>query len=238
MSCSICLSKFKNPVSIPCGHVYCTDCLTNHVAATSNDDVGFMSNCPTCREPFNCVSPQLNCIPRRLHQYILPSVRRVYVEPSSSSASLRKELAAAEKLIRALERDNERLVNERDNLVVAKEDALYRESLLEEENQELRQSAEMDAIEAADALKALKSKYNKLKQHCRTLKEENGQKDLSAVLLNVSKRNSSAVDASLTDAEASTPKRLRMIRPLPHRSRLSLQTPTKNGEQLGSPFRT
>ncbi|KAJ6619934.1 hypothetical protein B0H10DRAFT_2364106 [Mycena sp. CBHHK59/15] len=103
MSCGICLSKLKDPVSIPCGHVYCTECLTGHVSATSLD--GFTSTCPTCRETFNMgkppklTAPQLTCLPKKFHQYMVPSIRRVYLDTSRHDG-LRKKLAASEARVR------------------------------------------------------------------------------------------------------------------------------------------
>ncbi|KAJ7066467.1 hypothetical protein C8F01DRAFT_981902 [Mycena amicta] len=244
MSCSICLSRFKEPVSVPCGHVYCTECLTHHVTATSSD--GFTSTCPSCREPFNMVRPELTCLPKKFHQYILPSVRRVYVESSPSSASLRKKVASAEAQIRVLEADKERLINQCDRHIavarahnVAETNALLRERLLEEEIEQMRNHAGIEANEAQAALKALKVKYDKLKRHCRSL-EKDGTRNETLPSFNVSKRNNSSIDMSVNDAEGSTPKRLRIIRPLPNRGgRLSLLiTPTKTGLELGSPFRT
>lgn len=66
--CSICLSSFREPVSIPCGkfditgydfrveqyilgHVYCTKCLADHVNTSGNEEAT-SSSCPTCRTSF------------------------------------------------------------------------------------------------------------------------------------------------------------------------------------------
>ena len=42
LSCCICLSIVKNPVSLPCNHFYCSDCLNN-----CEDN-----KCPKCRAPY------------------------------------------------------------------------------------------------------------------------------------------------------------------------------------------
>ncbi|KAJ7654533.1 hypothetical protein DFH06DRAFT_1416212 [Mycena polygramma] len=284
MSCSICLSRLKEPVSVPCGHVYCTDCLTAHVSATSPD--GFTSNCPSCRETFNMVRPELTCLPKKFHQYIQPSIRRVYIDLSLHE-HLRKKLLASDARVKALEKDKERLMTERERHIAAagahargetnallKTEAEYiatmaahrqlravRERTLNEKDLELdetedfqkhhefphedleeeleftREKAAEDMAEAQEALRAMKVKYDKMKRHCRSLahrEEETGPKEGPSL---VGKRNSSLIDLSLDEAGASSPKRLRIIRPLP-RSRQSLpHTPYMPGA-LRSPFQS
>ncbi|XP_061589081.1 E3 ubiquitin/ISG15 ligase TRIM25-like [Cololabis saira] len=50
LTCSICLSTFDCPVTIPCGHNFCQDCLL----ATWRDS----NTCPQCRTPFD-IKPEL-----------------------------------------------------------------------------------------------------------------------------------------------------------------------------------
>ncbi|KAM3615714.1 uncharacterized protein V6R79_006603 [Siganus canaliculatus] len=51
-SCSICLEVFNKPVSTPCGHNYCKDCLASYWAASG------VSQCPLCKQSFQGV-PEL-----------------------------------------------------------------------------------------------------------------------------------------------------------------------------------
>ncbi|KAJ6488065.1 hypothetical protein DFH09DRAFT_381016 [Mycena vulgaris] len=249
MSCGICLSKLKEPVSVPCGHVYCTDCLTGHISATSPD--GFTSTCPSCRETFNMVRPEITCLPKKFHQYIVPSIRRVYIDMSRHEG-LRKKLSASDARVKMLEQDKERLMAECERHIAAarahsrgETDALLKLHDLEEELEVTRENATVDTQDAERALQAMKVKYEKMKRHCRSL--EASRKADSSVAEGASlpgKRNSSLVDISLDDPVS--PKRLRVIRPLP-RSRQSLTTPRTSysgyplrAEQcdLGSPFRS
>lgn len=53
LTCSICLCLFENPVSLICGHSFCTNCLE----ATWNDRISSLS-CPHCRMAFP-IKPEL-----------------------------------------------------------------------------------------------------------------------------------------------------------------------------------
>ena len=45
--CSICLDNFKNPITQPCGHTFCTDCFNELIKhRTSNAAI----KCPLCRQ--------------------------------------------------------------------------------------------------------------------------------------------------------------------------------------------
>nr|XP_023647544.1 E3 ubiquitin/ISG15 ligase TRIM25-like [Paramormyrops kingsleyae] len=50
LNCSICLSVFDNPVTTPCGHNFCQDCLDK--TWQDNDQVALGFSCPQCRTHF------------------------------------------------------------------------------------------------------------------------------------------------------------------------------------------
>ena len=49
-NCSICLDVLKNPVTIPCGHSYCSKCIQDY---WNQDDFLGVFVCPQCRQGFN-----------------------------------------------------------------------------------------------------------------------------------------------------------------------------------------
>ncbi|KAJ7043778.1 hypothetical protein C8F04DRAFT_1073265 [Mycena alexandri] len=190
MSCSICLSNLKEPVSVPCGHIYCTECLTSHISATSRD--GFTSMCPTCREVFNMVRPELTCLPKKFHQCIVPSLRRVYISPAESSLSkeaLKRKLSLADARVQKLEEDKERLMRECERNIAAAQAHARGETGALRDVASLRRKLELtrereasfrdalaqtvnDAAEAQQELAAVKEELEEVQEELETAKEE------------------------------------------------------------------
>ncbi|XP_035526289.1 finTRIM family, member 67 [Morone saxatilis] len=50
LNCSICLDVLRDPVTIPCGHSYCSGCIQNY---WDQDDYLGVFVCPQCRQNFN-----------------------------------------------------------------------------------------------------------------------------------------------------------------------------------------
>ncbi|KAF8238104.1 hypothetical protein L208DRAFT_1243921 [Tricholoma matsutake] len=181
--CSICLSPFKEPVSIPCGHVYCTKCLADHVNTPGSEDT--TSSCPTCRTVFNIVTPDLTYLPKKYHQYVVPSVRRVFLDPSGE-ATLQKKLIRAEARVRKLEAEQETLLKQCEKHMSAAR--AHAEGEMKERQRATRLEHDFDTIssqavadnraseiyikEIEDERNQLKIKYQKLKKHCRDIEEQ------------------------------------------------------------------
>ncbi|KAI1896695.1 hypothetical protein AGOR_G00097410 [Albula goreensis] len=51
LSCVICLERFNVPVTIPCGHTFCQECITQHWDTKAEG--GMEIQCPICNEKFN-----------------------------------------------------------------------------------------------------------------------------------------------------------------------------------------
>ncbi|XP_043541369.1 E3 ubiquitin/ISG15 ligase TRIM25-like, partial [Chiloscyllium plagiosum] len=50
LSCPVCLELFKNPVTIPCGHNFCMDCISSCWDEDTDSD---SCKCPECRQDFS-----------------------------------------------------------------------------------------------------------------------------------------------------------------------------------------
>ncbi|MEQ2306580.1 hypothetical protein AMECASPLE_009684 [Ameca splendens] len=50
LTCAICLERFRYPVTIPCGHTFCKDCIIQHWDTKSKCNIA--PRCPICNEEF------------------------------------------------------------------------------------------------------------------------------------------------------------------------------------------
>ncbi|THV02529.1 hypothetical protein K435DRAFT_653101 [Dendrothele bispora CBS 962.96] len=83
-SCTICLDELKSPVSLPCGHIYCSECLLRAINAIKPYTT--LHFCPTCRTPYSIVGVNPALVPQHLRPHIVPCVRRVFLEESTSGS--------------------------------------------------------------------------------------------------------------------------------------------------------
>ncbi|KAG9313118.1 hypothetical protein JVU11DRAFT_6568 [Chiua virens] len=103
--CGICLDLLRNPVSVPCGHVHCERCLRGHISSGAD---ALKSTCPTCRKSFNIATPDFAFVPPKYHDFILPSVRKIYMDIPSLTV-MSKEMDVLRKGLDSCAAENEQL---------------------------------------------------------------------------------------------------------------------------------
>jgi len=90
VSCHICIEQVKNPVSLPCGHIFCANCIVKSIRAVEH--FTNFHPCPLCRSVYNIAPVNLKMVPPNLRAFVTPSIRRLYIEegndmPIASSSS-------------------------------------------------------------------------------------------------------------------------------------------------------
>ncbi|KAJ7066461.1 hypothetical protein C8F01DRAFT_1019776, partial [Mycena amicta] len=76
--CSVCFERFVDPVSLPCGHLFCRLCVQRTVDA--NTPTQPRHHCPTCRASYNIVTIDPALVPAYLRPYILPAIRPLFFD--------------------------------------------------------------------------------------------------------------------------------------------------------------
>ncbi|OBZ73655.1 hypothetical protein A0H81_06276 [Grifola frondosa] len=150
LTCGICLDELKIPVSPPCGHLHCEQCLFAHIEAGAD---AMEASCPTCRTSFHTASPDLRFVPKKYHNFMVPSVRRVFIEvdadAQSSTTALKARVAKLDEQVNSLRLDKAMLMERCEANISAsrvhaegeKNERLAKEKL-QEEVQELRRKYE------------------------------------------------------------------------------------------------
>ncbi|KAI0741808.1 hypothetical protein C8Q80DRAFT_1110072 [Daedaleopsis nitida] len=87
-TCIVCLNTLKDPAALPCGHVFCHDCIIRLIRSITPYTTNHF--CPTCRQPYTISNVDPKLVPHHLRSYITPSVRKLCLEytipaPSTSS---------------------------------------------------------------------------------------------------------------------------------------------------------
>nr|XP_003224538.1 PREDICTED: E3 ubiquitin-protein ligase TRIM58 [Anolis carolinensis] len=81
VSCSICLEYLRDPVTIDCGHNFCTVCITDHCKRGADPTIG-AALCPQCRAGFLLN----NSRPNKQLANIVEGIERLALRPSKLSA--------------------------------------------------------------------------------------------------------------------------------------------------------
>ncbi|KAL3046023.1 hypothetical protein OYC64_004102 [Pagothenia borchgrevinki] len=83
LTCIICYEHFRVPVTIPCGHTFCQECITKHWDTQNKADIGLQ--CPICQQEF----PVRPVLKRNVSMSVLAEAANT---SSSSSSSCREAL--------------------------------------------------------------------------------------------------------------------------------------------------
>ncbi|KAF5316475.1 hypothetical protein D9619_006702 [Psilocybe cf. subviscida] len=142
LNCSICLSRFSHPTSLPCGHIYCKKCIVEYVNSPSND--GLDASCPECRATFQTAMPDLTYLPKKYHAFIAPALRRVYID-FSAHHELEKRLRTAEKRLESRKAMEESLLTRCEGLTAALDEHRRGEAEANATLEELREK--LDEVE-------------------------------------------------------------------------------------------
>jgi len=85
-TCSICIDSLKEPVALPCGHVFCSECISR--AVNTIIPTCIVQPCPTCRSLYSIAYVDPELIPTSMRSHVFPSIRRLYLdEPTSDTKS-------------------------------------------------------------------------------------------------------------------------------------------------------
>ncbi|KAG1734081.1 uncharacterized protein EDB91DRAFT_1348647 [Suillus paluster] len=147
--CGICLEEIKKPVCIPCGHVHCEKCLRGHI--NSGNDA-LKSSCPSCRTIFHIAMPDLTFVPKKYHDFMAPSVRKLYMD-IASPAPLVAEIDELKKRVATLSRDRDALMEKCEAYMASSRQHATNEK-----------DARLEAQAARDATSKLQIKYDALKR--------------------------------------------------------------------------
>ncbi|KAI0675587.1 hypothetical protein C8Q78DRAFT_963034 [Trametes maxima] len=77
-TCVVCLDTLKDPAVLPCGHVFCFECVVRLVRSVTPYTTNH--HCPTCKHQYTVSNVDPNLVPHHLRQYITPAVRKLHLE--------------------------------------------------------------------------------------------------------------------------------------------------------------
>ncbi|KAL4249944.1 hypothetical protein ABKN59_002041 [Abortiporus biennis] len=91
-TCVICLDVLKSPAALPCGHVFCYDCIVRLVRNVQ--PYVHQHFCPTCRQPYTIFNSAL--VPLHLQLHVSPSIRKLQLDYTIPKSATGDESLASE----------------------------------------------------------------------------------------------------------------------------------------------
>ncbi|KAG5725073.1 hypothetical protein E4T56_gene12401 [Termitomyces sp. T112] len=110
--CGICTEELNAPVALPCGHLFCEECISRAVEAVIPFTT--LHSCPACHASYNIADVDISSVPAQLRPHILPSIRRLCTDfPNGKSEEPRTVSGMTEIAIEnsRLHAENEALKN-------------------------------------------------------------------------------------------------------------------------------
>ncbi|SJK96989.1 uncharacterized protein ARMOST_00238 [Armillaria ostoyae] len=125
--CAICLFEYQDPVSLPCGATRLL--LSMRIGPYfENNDGWIHGSMPDMQEIVShsaLVAPSLQTLASPFHRYIMPSVRRVYID-TEDMRKLKEKAQALEAQVHQLKKDKKRVVKEQNKRLEEKSEELER----------------------------------------------------------------------------------------------------------------
>ncbi|XP_061747357.1 E3 ubiquitin-protein ligase TRIM17-like isoform X2 [Nerophis ophidion] len=177
-NCSVCLDVLKEPVTIPCGHSYCSDCIRSCWDKENNFRV---FKCPQCRKTFD-PRPELglNTLLADMVEWFKQSeLQEALVGPSLAKRKHRAISQAMRQVLNKLEPDEqEYLQDELDSK--GQETRVYRMAFLTAEKKQLKgQKTHMETmlIKHQKVLEKTKNKARDMVENAREMVENAREKE-------------------------------------------------------------
>ncbi|PFH50279.1 hypothetical protein AMATHDRAFT_94993, partial [Amanita thiersii Skay4041] len=82
-ACNICPKNLDSPVCLPCGHIFCDDCIQRAIRAIAPFTT--FHQCPVCQTPYSTGYIDPTTVPPPLRPNVLPSVRKLHMSSVSST---------------------------------------------------------------------------------------------------------------------------------------------------------
>lgn len=83
-SCYICSETLNFPVCLPCGHVFCSQCILLMVQKVKSNTP--VHRCPTCGSCYSTASLDTETVPSNLRPFVTPSVRPLHMHDARSDS--------------------------------------------------------------------------------------------------------------------------------------------------------